>query len=633
MKRQGDSTVFTRLAHATRGALVGALACLTLALAACDASTDGLGGGGSDNPAPGSSCTNASCGTAFISMTDADGDFDSYTVDVVSLSLKKADGTTVDTLPVKPRIDFADLVELKEFLTAVSIPPGTYVSGTLQLDYTNADIVVDVNGTPTHAVAVDASGNPLKTVSLDVQLDNRKQLTIVAGKPALLELDFDLLASNSVDTTKDPIQVTVQPVIVASVDVADSREARVRGPLTSVDTSSGNYHVDLRPFNLASARLGDVTVHTTSTTEFEIDGTQYTGAPGIAALAAISTGSPTVAYGTLDVPNRTFTATRVHAGSSVAGSQFDAIEGTVVSRSGSNLTVRGVTLIKKTGSVLFKRGSTTVVMGASTKIVKDGERDTSLTIDAVSVGQRVLAFGTATESGDDVSLDATAGRVRMQLTHLLGNVKSLGFGGAGGLTLDLSAIDGRPIAAFTFTGTGASGQDANPASYEVDTAALPLTNLTVGSPARVFGFVTPFGAAPPDFTARTLVGFRDVPSVLSVGFGISGISAPFLVIDATAGLVIDNHNSRIDARHFIVTGPQVLDVRQLSSSPTVKPDASGTFVIGEPKTVQVFTTFADFITALNNKLLAEKVVSISATGSYDATGNTLTAKRVLVQMR
>jgi hypothetical protein len=149
----------------------------------------------------------------------------------------------------------------------------------------------------------------------------------------------------------------------------------------------------------------------------------------------------------------------------------------------------------------------------------------------------------------------------------------------------------------------------------------------------VFGFVTPFGTAPPDFTARTLVGFRDVPSVLSVGFGSTGVSAPFLTIDATAGLVIDNHNSRIDARHFIVTGPQVLDVRQLASSPTVKPDASGTFAIGEPKTVQVFTTFADFITALNNKLLMEKVVSISATGSYDTASNTLTAKRVLVQMR
>ncbi|HVY82428.1 MAG TPA: hypothetical protein VG994_15670 [Steroidobacteraceae bacterium] len=633
MDRQGDLHVFNRLFDAPRRALSAVVAVFTLALGACGGGADGLTGGGGNNPAPGSSCTNTTCGTAFVSVMDADSGFDSYTVDVVSLSLKKADGTTVDTLAVKPRIDFADLVELKEFLTAVTIPPGTYVSGTLQLDYTNADIVVDVNGVPTPAVAVDASGNPLKTVSLEVQLDNRKQLTIVAGKPALLELDFDLLASNSIgDTTQSPVQVTVQPVIVASVDVVDSREARVRGPLTSVDTSSGNYHIDLRPFNLANARLGDVTVHTTASTEFEVDGTQYTGAPGIAAMAALSTGSPTVAYGTLDVPNRTFTATRVHAGTSVAGAQFDAVEGTVVARSGSNLTVRGVTLIKKSGSVVFKRGTTTVALGQTTKVVKDGQRDTSLTIGAISVGQRIAAFGTATESGDDVSLDATAGRVRMQVTHLLGTVKDLAIGG---MTLDLSAIEGRPISAFTFAGTGAQpAQDADPSSYSVDTASLPLTNLDIGSPARVFGFVTPFGTAPPDFTAVTLVGFRAVPAVLSVGYGPSGASAPFLTIDASAGLVIDNHSSRIDGRHTIVIGPKVLDVRQLASPPTVKADtAGGMFAIGEPRTVQVFATFADFISALNGKLLTEKVFSISATGSYDAATNVLTAKRVLIQMR
>jgi len=625
MNGQGDFHVFKQLFLATRTAL----ACSILALAACG---DGSISAGKDNPAPGSNCTNTTCGTAFVDMMDADGDFDSYTVDVVSLSLKKADGTTVDTIPVKPRIDFASLVDLKEFLTAVTVPPGVYISGSLQVDYTNANIVVDVNGTPTQAVAVDASGTAVKTVTLDVQLDKSKPLTITAGKPSLLELDFDLLASNSIDTTKSPVQVTVQPVILASIDVVDSREARVRGPLTSVDTASSTYHVNLRPFNLASGALGDVTVHTDTNTQFEINGTQYTGAAGLAQLATIQTGSPTAAFGTLDVTNRTFNATRVHAGTSVAGSQFDAIEGTVTARSGSTLTVRGVTLIKKDGSVLFKRGDTTVTLGQGTKVVKDGVIDTSLNIGAISVGQRVMAFGTATESTDSVTLDATSGRVRMQLTRLLGTVKSTT---VGGLTLDLAAINGRPVSAFTFAGTGLqAAQDAVASSYEVDTGTLPLTNLDIGSAARVFGYVTPFGTAPPDFTARTLVGFRDVQAVLSVGYGLTGTNAPFLTIDATAGLVIDHRNARIDAfRHSIIIGPKVLDVRQLSSSPTIKPASGGLFVLGEPKTVQVFASFADFITALNSKLLAEKVVSISATGSFDTTTNILTANRVLIQLR
>jgi hypothetical protein len=623
--------VFTRMISSARVSVAAALlAALTLTLAACGGA-DGLSG--STSPPASSSCTTSTCGTAYVGVMDADGDFDSYTVDVVSLTLKKADGSTVDTLPVKPRIDFADLVDLKEFLTAATIPAGTYVQGTLRLDYTNADIVVDVNGVPTHAVAVDANGAPLTTVDLDVQLDNHKQLTIVAGKAALLELDFDLLASNSVDLTKSPVQVMVQPFIVASVDVPDSREARVRGPLVSVDTAAGNYHIDLRPFNLASARLGDVTVHTTLQTEFEIDGTPYEGAAGIAALAALSTGSTTAAYGTLDTNAKTFTALRVHAGTSVAGSQFDAIEGTVVARTGSNLTVRGVTLIRRTGSVAFERGDTTVVLGQNTKITKDGSKDTSLNIGAISVGQRIHAFGTVTEpSTGGATLDATSGRVRMHLTRLLGTVTSTSIGS---LALNLTSIDGHRASVFTFAGTGVQpAQDADPTNYQIDTGPLNISGFDVGSPARVFGFAEPFGTAPPDFEGRTLVSFRDVPAVLSVGFGIAGTSGPFLTIDATTGLVIDNHNSRIDARHVIVIGPKVIDVRQLASSPRIAPDPSGgVFALGEPKKVEVYTTFAEFIPKLNDKLLAEKVINISATGSYDAATNVLTAKRVLIQLR
>ncbi len=67
-----------------------------LLLAAC-------GGGSStaDNPQPqpqAQSCdpanaaTQAECGTVFISLTDANGDFLNYTVDVVQLTLETADG-------------------------------------------------------------------------------------------------------------------------------------------------------------------------------------------------------------------------------------------------------------------------------------------------------------------------------------------------------------------------------------------------------------------------------------------------------------------------------------------------------------------------------------------------------------
>jgi hypothetical protein len=627
--------MFARSLLAARRAAAGLLACLALALTACGGSgggsTPAVGSGGA--PAP-TGCDASSCGTAYIGVMDADGDFDSYTVDVVSLTLTKANGSTVEALPVKTRIDFADLVDLKEFLTAATVPNGSYVQGTVRLDYTNADIVVDVNGMPTHAVAVDANGQPLTTVDLEIRLDNRKQLVIAPSRPALLELDFDLLASNTVDLTKSPVQVMVQPFIVASVDVADSREARLRGPLVSVDTAAGDYHIDLRPFHLATGRLGDVTVHTTATTDFEIDGTAYVGAAGLTALAAMPAGTPTAAFGTLNVDQRRFTAERVHAGTSVAGSQFDVIQGNVIARSGDRLTVRGATLIRRTGVVIFERKDTTLVVGASTKVTQDGNGTNSLTEDAISVGQRIHAFGIASEaSAGEVTLDATAGRVRMHLTHLLGTVTSTL---PGSVTLDLTSIDRHRAAAFNFAGTGVSpAQDAVASSYDVDTGNLNSNSLDVGRAARVFGFVTPFGTAPPDFEGRTLVDFRDVPALLSIGWGLAGTSAPFTQLDAN-GIVIDNRNSSIGARHFIVIGPQLIDVKTLASPPRILTDATkpGTYAIGEPRRVEVYTTFADFTAKLAEKLGAgAKAVGLSATGSFDAATSEISSQRVLVQMK
>ena len=620
-----------------RRAFTGALLSLSLLLSACGGGgkSDLTSGGGTTTPPPsGSSCDSTSCGTAYIGVMDADGDFDSYSVDVVSLTLKKANGSVVETLPVQPRVDFTDLVDLKEFVTAATIPNGTYVAGTMRLDFTNADIVVDVGGVPTHAVAVDANGAPLTTVDLDIQLDNRHQLTITPGKPALLELDFDLAASNTADLTKTPVQVMVKPFIVASVDVADSREARVRGPLVSVDTTAGDYKVDLRPFNLASARLGEITVHTTSTTEFEIDGSTYTGPAGVTALAALAAGAPTAAYGTLDVDHRTFTAERVHAGSSVASAQFDVMEGNVIARTGDQLTVRGVTLVKRTGGVSFIRNDTTLTVGTSTKVTKDGEKNNSLTKDALSIGQRVHAFGTATDlTNGGVSFDATSGRVRMQLTHVLGTVKNAGSGAA---TLDVTSIDGHVPTIFNFVGTSpALATDADPHNYEISTGNLDLSHLDTGKAARALGFVTPFGAAPPDFTARTLVDFRDVPALLSLGWGPQGTAAPFLTVDAT-GLVIDNHNSGIGLRHMIAVGPALTDIKSLASGPRIVPDTTklDTFAVADARHIDVYTMFGDFTAAVAQKLAGgSKVVNLSATGDYNAATGDFTARRVLLEVR
>ena len=48
---------------------------------------------------PADASTHSECGTVMIALTDADGDFLNYTVDVLSLELETANGRVVETMP------------------------------------------------------------------------------------------------------------------------------------------------------------------------------------------------------------------------------------------------------------------------------------------------------------------------------------------------------------------------------------------------------------------------------------------------------------------------------------------------------------------------------------------------------
>jgi hypothetical protein len=107
-------------------------------------------------------------------------------------------------------------------------------------------------------------------------------------------------------------------------------------------------------------------------------------------------------------------------------------------------------------------------------------------IDDVSVGQKIVAFGTISGSAGSLVLDPV-NHVRLVRTKLTGKVKSTG---AGGLTMEVQLIGLRAPSIFNFAGTGPAGFPADPADYQVDTGSINLTGLHAGSPIRVFGFVT-----------------------------------------------------------------------------------------------------------------------------------------------
>jgi hypothetical protein len=613
----------------------GAAFTLALFLAAC-------GGGGDTAPSasngpPISSC--ADCGTTFITITDADGDFLSYTVDVTSLKLKKANGTQVETLPASTRIDFAQLVDLTEFFTAATIPSGDYVAATLRLDYANADISVEQNGAPVAAHPVDASGNALGTVDVTVTLDNRHHLVVAPGRPSLFTLDFNLAATNAVDLTTTPATVTVTPALVASLDLVDEKDMRVRGPLVSVDKTAGTYVVDLRPFHMRNRRYGEVTVHTDADTTFEVNGSNYTGSAGLDALAAAGAGTITAAFGTLTTATREYDAAGVFAGTSVPGAGVDTVMGEVLSRSGDVLTVRGGTVIRDSDGAHFARGNIAVTIGAGTKVVKGGSSPATLAAPAdISVGQSIEAFGAArpvvsSSMSGDWTLDATAGRVRMHPTPVYGFVKSAS---TGALTLQLDSIAGRKVSAFGFAGTGtAPAQDADPANYEVATGALDLSGLSTGEPTKLIGFPTPFGLAPPDFTARSVVDFPRLPAMLALTWIPGGTTAPFASEDP-AGLVLDLANPAIGRLHTLVVGPRGMNLLTLPSSPGIVPPATGptAYLIVMRDESHAFHDFADFVAELGTRLNGSTVMlSFNASGSYDGDTNVLTARSIVVVLK
>jgi hypothetical protein len=388
-----------------------------------------------------------------------------------------------------------------------------------------------------------------------------------------------------------------------------------------------------------SMRFGRVTVHTDGDTAFEVNGTPYTGSAGLTALAAAGPGTVTAALGTLTTATRDFNAKMVFAGTSVPGAGVDTVIGDVVARSGNVLTVRGGTVIRNGDTARFARGSVKVTVGTGTRVIKGGTVPGQVVdIAAISVGQSIEAFGSAapvnsSSMSGDWTLDATAGRVRMNPTKLYGFVKQAG---TGALTVQLDSIAGRRVSAFDFAGTGITpAQDADPANYEVMTGALNLTSLTAGEPARLIGFPMPFGAAPPDFDARTLVDFPRLPATLAISWGPTGTMAPFSSQEPTS-LVLNLSNPDIGRLHVLQVGPRIINLANLPASPRIVPPNDGptAYLVVLREESHAFHDFGDFVNELGRHLDGSTtMVGFNASGNYDGDSNTLTARSIVAVLK
>jgi hypothetical protein len=642
--------------------LSGLLVVAALALAGC--------GGSSMSPSSAlsppvsskqSPCTSG-CGTAVVSLTDAPGDFVSYIVTVDSLTLTRADGTVVQTVPTTSQVDFAQLVNLSEVLSAQQLPPGNYTSAQLTLDYSNADVVVSTaNGNvtvPTADLINGATNSPISgpiTVTLSF---GSTPLVITDGTVSNLALDFNLAASNTVDLTANPITVTVNPVLSASLAPASSKQIHVRGPLQSVSAGNSDYVVNVLPFDDDQSDFGQFTVYTNASTTFLINGTSYTGSAGLSALQGLSTGTLTTAYGAWDTTTNTFTASVVHAGTSVAGVSGPTALGTVAARTADTITLDDALVLQPPSSGsssgdtqneddLHFTHQVTVTVGSGTMVSAEGETGTFSTAD-LSVGQRVRFTGTLSSNVTGTSLDATSGTALIKPTRGTG----LYIGpSSGAIAVNLQSLGGGDAPSLLFTGTGSSAAtDATASNYEVGIPASFSTSvLSVGLPVEFTGFVTPFGAAPPDFEANTVVSYAQAHAQLHANWTSPGTTTAFTALSSTA-LVIGQPALASATTHTIEIGDSLIDASTLSGGVTLVPatatSSSSTSGSTEPNddggedlafaiahqssdSVDTFGTFSDFTSALNTDLSSASVLGVWADGLYGPNG-TITVNRVYV---
>jgi hypothetical protein len=570
-------------------------------------------------------------GTLVIGLTDAEGDFLRYEVDVVSLTLTKRNGAVVNALPVETRVDFAQYTEMIEFLTAATVPTGRYVKATLTLDYRNADIQIEDAGGDAIDVEtiLDEDGLPITTLPVEVHLEGRNSLVIAPGIPVHLTLDFNLEASNHVDLSNPDVPVlTVEPYLLAEVNLENTKVHRLRGPLKEVNSAEGTFRVIIRPFiHLLSGgdeRFGTLEVVTDGETIYDINGQYYEGDEGLEVLDQQQVLTAVVVIGDLDITTRQFEARHVYAGSSVPGGDLDVVTGNVVSRTGNQLSVRGATLIRAQGSVVFNDEMEIIV--SNTTIVGRQESKDRFDINAISVGQRIMVFGEL--DVDETELDATQGYVIMLLTTLKGTVVEVD----NNVVISLNAIDGRSVDVFDFQGTGIDpDNDADPANYDIDPSDLDTSGLESGTPVKFRGFVTPFGhpADQADFEARTMINVSDVKGLMIANWFPAAADAIEDLSELGFTLNLENAGP---FRHLIRAGVSQ-DLTGLDNAPIVESedDGSGLFQIVQGGSRQVFFTFEGFVEELLERLDNDAAVThIVATGFFDDNNAILESDFIIV---
>jgi hypothetical protein len=581
-------------------------------------------------------------GTPVLTMgglrKDPDPYFSNYLITIDAITLTRNDGAVVEPLSTPEIVDLAQVTDMAELVEAPAVPEGTYVSAQVTLDYTSASIWLNQYGGSVLATPVDPSGDVMTTATVTITFDPAHPLVITNNVSNRVSLDIDLTAFNSVDAKT--ATVTVQPFIVMTPAVADQTVMRARGNLV-LTQPPGDYIMNARPFYDLVSELGAVTVNVSDKTYYNINGSVLTGSAGLAALGALPVNSSVAAYGTLgdlSTITPTFNATQVYAGTSLESELGEYASGTVTSRVGDVVTVRGVTYLTPLGDT-FIYPSAQISLAGAAGVAQDGVVNSALSIDDVSIGSQITVYGTGSIStANALSVDATSGLVRIAPSQLYGGLRSTA---AGTTVLSLDSLNGWPMAAFNFPSTAAAGPLVDPTNYSINTGSLSVSGVATGELVRMTGAPSAFGAPAPNFTATTATPGTATEQQLVVEWINGGAAAPFS--SYSRGLVVDLANADINPGvAYIRTGPSVVLLNSLSASPLITTTgAQGPLVLAVGNDVltngvSVYNTLDPFVAQVKNSFpsgTANRLFRLVAYGQYSSTSNTFVATRIYVAIQ
>jgi hypothetical protein len=306
----------------------------------------------------------------------------------------------------------------------------------------------------------------------------------------------------------------------------------------------------------------------------------------------------------------------------VPGGTLDVVTGNVISRSFNQLTVNGARLIRAGGEAVFN-DQVIIQFGPLTNVNRQHSTD-KFNIDDISVGQHIMAFGQLDNL--EAELDATQGYIGMLLTTVKGTVVRTT---DSKVDITLTAIDGRKIDLFDFTGTGAAS-DADPNNYEVKTGGLNVSRLQPGDPVKMHGFVTEFGhyAASGDFVAQSMVDVSDVKGLMIATWdppspgAISDLSADNFSLDLRGGGLFHHLN-----RAGVVT-----DLKALDDVPIIESEnfGDGLFQIIQSGNYQFFFSYDEFLEELALRMEDSRIAFVTSTGVFDDANTILTTKFLVV---